>query len=263
VQQAPWTGEMKNGRKTTAGKNTGGDNLKFNLIEGSIREASVPKIAHELRARLSIIRGAVDNVIDGIFGEINEPQEKQLRLAVESADRLLALVEEMMAAFSDNEGSMRLNFMDVSLPALIGLAVDSMHSESFKEGVTLLAEVLDESLTVRCDPAKIEQVMINLFRNAIKFTSRGGSVTVRMKDLGDRVSVSVVDTGVGIPEEKLRKILNNPTNISEMRDANGGFRSSGLGLIIVKEIIEAHGGEISVESEIGKGTAFTFILNRH
>jgi len=234
----------------------------FNLLETTVREASIPKLAHEFRTRLSIIQGALDNVLEGICGPVNQEQQKQLNLAVDSVDRMTGLVEELMVSLSDRQEAMRLNIMDVPLQNVLKRAVDSMHSAAFKEGVTLMADVQDESLTVRCDQAKIEQVLINLFRNAIKFTSRGGSVTVRVKDSGEKVVVSVVDTGVGIPENIKEGIFGGDRDLNQLRDADGGFRSSGLGLIIVKEIIDAHQGEITVESEIGSGSTFTFTLNK-
>lgn len=235
---------------------------RLNLVETSIREASVPKLAHEFRTRLTIMQGALDNVIDGIFGPLNDEQEKHLCLVVESVDRMMALVEDLMVSFSDRPGTMRLNFEDVSLQSVVRRTVDSMRSEAYKEGITLIADVIDEKIMVRCDPAKIEQVLINLLRNSIKFTSRGGAITIRARDAKNNVEVTVMDTGVGIPAEKLEKICSLPEHIDELRDADGGFRSSGLGLIIVREIIDAHHGEIKIDSAIGKGTKFTFSLNK-
>lgn len=238
------------------------DRQALNLVESTYREASVPKLAHEFRTRLTIMQGALDNVIDGIFGPLKEDQEKHLCLVVESVDRMMELVEDLMSSFSGRTGKMRLNFVDIPIQSVVRRAVDSMRTETYKEGITLIADVIDDDVVVRCDPAKIEQVLINLLRNSTKFTSRGGSISIKARDKKDKVSITVIDTGVGIPKEKLEKIVSLPDHLDELRDADGGFRSSGLGLIIVREIIDAHGGDIKIESEIGKGTSFTFILNK-
>lgn len=235
---------------------------KFNLVENTLREASVPKLAHEFRTRLTIMQGALDNVIDGIFGELNKDQEKHLCLVVESVDRMMELVEDLMESISSRAGKMRLNFVDTPIQSVVRRSVDSMRSEAYKEGITLIADVIDESIIVSCDPAKIEQVLINLLRNSIKFTSRGGSIAIKAREKKETVAISVIDSGVGIPEEKLERICSIPDHLDELKDANGGFRSSGLGLIIVREIIDAHNGDIKIESEIGKGTTFTFILKK-
>jgi len=252
---------------TQNGKNDGQKQIKknsaqFNLVQSTTKEASVPKIAHEFRTRLSIMRGAIENVVDGIFGPMSKEQDRQLRLALESVERMSELVEDLMASFSDREGRMRLNIMEVPLQSVVSRVLDSMHSDAFKEGIALMAEMQGEPILVKCDPSKIEQVMINLLRNSIKFTSRGGSIIVKAMDMGDMAAVSVMDTGVGIPKEKLKKICNQAGDIRDLKDANGGFRSSGLGLIIVREIIEAHNGELTITSEIGSGTTFTFTLQK-
>jgi len=249
------------------GRNTGHkqdekEQTQLNLAESTEKEATVPKIAHEFRTRLSIMRGAIENVVDGIFGPMSEEQDRQLRLALESVERMSELVEDLMTSFSDGAGRMRLNLMEVPLQSVISRVLDSMHSDAFKEGIALMAEMKGEPIIVNCDPSKIEQVMINLLRNSIKFTSRGGSITVKALDMGDKAAVSVIDTGVGIPKAKLKKICNPSGDLHDLKDANGGFRSSGLGLIIVKEIIDAHNGELTIASEIGRGTTFTFTLEK-
>ncbi|MFC1474480.1 sensor histidine kinase [bacterium] len=253
---------MSKEKKNKASKQKNKDQSRFNLVESTIKEASVPKIAHEFRTRLSIMRGALENVLDGIFGPLGGEQDKQLRLANDSVERMSELVEDLMESFSDRAGTFRVNILDAPLQPIVSHAVEGMRSVAFKEGIAVVAEIPDAPLIARCDPSKIEQVLINLLRNAIKFTSRGGTVTVKAWNEGKTVMVSVTDTGVGIPSDKLKKICSVPGDIKELKDAGGDFRISGLGLIIVREIIDAHKGEIKVVSEIGKGTTFTFTLQK-
>jgi signal transduction histidine kinase len=142
---------------------------------------------------------------------------------------------------------------------VVRTAVESMHSLAYKEGINILANFPKGSPTVLCDRVKIEQVLLNLFRNSIKFTSRGGAITISVADHGAAVEVKVSDTGVGIPKDKL-DILFEEKDPAQMRTADGGYRTSGLGLIIVKNILDAHNSKISVNSEISKGTQFSFTL---
>jgi len=217
------------------------------------------KLAHEFRTRLAIISGAVDNVLAGVFGNLNEEQKKNLQIAIAGVDRLTKLVEDFMAAVHKTGGRVPLHRENVSLSSLMRHTIEGMETIAYREGVTINARIPHKRIEVNCDRAKIEQVFINLFRNAIKFTPRGGNISAEARDTGNMVEISINDTGVGIPKEKIPLLFHNPAP-GKMPLPNGGFRTSGLGLVIVKEILDAHGSTISVKSALGEGSTFTFTL---
>jgi signal transduction histidine kinase len=228
-------------------------------IEDNNKEASVPKLAHEFRTRLAVIKGALDNVTDGVFGKLNPEQKKSLLIAGEGVERMSELVEDLMASLAPGRARMRINRAAASIEDIVRHAVESINSLAYKEGISITARMPKTLPMVFCDPVKIEQVLLNLFRNSIKFTSRGGTVTVSVKPRGSLIEVNVSDTGVGIPERKLARLFDSEA-LNRFRTADGGYRTSGLGLIIVKDILDAHNSPISVKSEIGKGTNISFTL---
>lgn len=222
---------------------------------------SIPKLAHELRARIAVIHGAVDNVVDGVFGEIHEEQKKSLLLALNGVDRMTQMIEDMMSNYTTGRLGMSLNWERIALAPLIERVVDGMTGMAYKEGISVRSDLPSRLPAVVCDPAKIEQVLLNLLRNALKFTSRGGRVRVSARERKDFVEIAVADNGVGIPAAKL-KTLFDEKRVEQDLASRGGRRTSGLGLVIVKEILDAHGMDIQVNSEIGKGSTFVFQLPR-
>lgn len=231
------------------------------FLENEHKEASVPKLAHEFRTRLAVIKGSIDNLTDGVFGELNAEQLKSLNIASEGVERMSELVEDLMASLAPGRARLRLNRTSASIQDIVRHAAESINSLAYKEGITISTRIAKNIPNVYCAPVKIEQVLLNLFRNSIKFTSRGGTVAVGVKQRGDDIEITVSDTGVGIPERKLSKLFDAEA-LGRFRTADGGYRTSGLGLIIVKEILDAHGSNLVVNSEIGKGTSVIFTLKR-
>lgn len=218
---------------------------------------TVAKMAHEFRSRLAVVQGSVDNVLAGVFGRLNNEQKKNLQIAMASVERLSTLVEDFLATFDSAEGKIPIHLEKTSLNTLVRHSIESVESLAYREGITVTAQLPEKRVEIYCDRAKIEQVLLNLFRNSIKFTPRGGVIEVTARDRGGEAEVSVADTGVGIPEEKFGGLFSRrPARAS----GGGSFRTSGLGLVIVKEILDAHKCGISVKSRLGEGTTFTFNL---
>lgn len=255
------TGSGKNARDHEPEQNreSGQATQRMGFGASHTQEVSAPKLAHELRTRLAIIRGSVDNVRDGVFGELNNNQKRYLDIAAESVERMSELVEDLMASMAPGRAPMRIHREPSPVIDIVRTAVESAHSLAYKEGINILANFPKGSPVVLCDRVKIEQVLLNLFRNAIKFTSRGGAITVSVAEKDDFVEIKVSDTGVGIPQEKLDSLFEEK-DPSVVRTADGGYRTSGLGLVIVKNILDAHNSRISVSSRIGKGTQVSFTL---
>ncbi len=224
-----------------------------------LRHELVGNVSHELRAPLTFISSYINLMLDGQWGELNAEQRQGLELVAQKAQMLTQLVA----------GIVNLQKMDTppapseqfDLCDLARLAVRSWEVPMHSAGVTLEREIPAGPLMVLGDRDRIYQVFDNLLSNAVKFTPNGGHVIVRVKDAGEMAQVEVSDTGVGIPADKLNKVFERFYQVKESAPAHGS-RGVGLGLAIAKGIVEAHGGQISVTSEPGQGSTFTFTLRK-
>jgi signal transduction histidine kinase len=215
--------------------------------------------SHEIKTPLSVIRGYVSLLMDGIYGELTDEQKKTLRAVSDQTDRLTRLVHRLLDVSRFEAGGGRLELRDVEpVPFL----------EELTAGFRVLAmqndiefEVrLDHDLprTIVADPERLNEVLGNLLSNAFKFTAKGGRITLCASRQGDGMVVEVEDTGVGIPADKLPKIFEKFFQVEN--DAQPRSVGSGLGLAIAREIMEAHGGTITAESQVGRGTRFRVFL---
>ena len=215
-------------------------------------------IAHDLRSPLTSIMGAAEMMDAGLVGTVNEEQKKWLGKIQATGRKLVDLVSDFLDLAKIEAGHIGLVTEDMKLEALISSTVENYLPLAQEKGIAL--RNLTPSLpAIHADPRRLDQVLCNLLGNAIKFTNQGGSVEVGAC-LGEvaEVKVHVKDTGVGIPKEEIAGLF------QKYRQATSGKaygkKGTGLGLVIAKMIIEAHGGTISVESEEGRGTAFVFTL---
>ncbi|MER3515005.1 MAG: hypothetical protein C4310_11985, partial [Chloroflexota bacterium] len=224
-----------------------------------LRHELVGNVSHELRAPLTFISSYINLMLDGQWGELNAEQRQGLELVAQKAQMLTQLVA----------GIVNLQKMDTppapseqfDLCDLARLAVRSWEVPMHSAGVTLEREIPAGPLLVLGDRDRIYQVFDNLLSNAVKFTPNGGHVIVRVKEAGEMAQVEVSDMGVGIPADKLNKVFERFYQVKESTPAHGS-RGVGLGLAIAKGIVEAHGGQISVTSEPGQGSTFTFTLRK-
>jgi nitrogen-specific signal transduction histidine kinase len=217
--------------------------------------------SHELRTPLTTIKNAVQLLLKGKTGEINETQVNFLTMAEKNINRLTNILNDLLDLSRIESGKAGMKFEEFDLQGSIAFVLSSFRPQADGKTVHLEMEVPKDLPFVYGDREKVEQILINLMGNAIKFTSEGGKVIVSAR-VSDRakhaVSISVRDTGIGIPEDQLEKIfekfhqVENPLNHS----ASG----TGLGLAITKELVEAHQGQIWVESEVEKGSTFIFTL---
>jgi len=232
----------------------------------SMKSEFVSIASHELRTPLAAIKNAVQLVLKGTAGKINENQEKFLSMAERNINRLTNILNDLLNLSRIESGRIELNFESTRLKGLIELMASSLRPHADAKSIQIDVEVSEELPTVYGDPEKIEQILTNLIGNAIKFTPERGKILITAKPLskdqkggyGDRVAVSVKDTGIGIPPEHLEAIFEKFHQVegSLHRSVSG----TGLGLAITKGLVEAHQGRIWVESEPGKGSTFTFTL---
>jgi signal transduction histidine kinase len=232
----------------------------------AMKSEFVSVASHELRTPLAAIKNAVQLMLSGKTGEINENQERFLSMADRNINRLTNILNNLLNLSRIESGKTELKFENITLKKIIDLTASSLRPQADVKSIQIKVEVPDQLPAVYGDPEKIEQILINLIGNAIKFTPDGGKIIITAKYLpkekeggyGDKVAVSVKDTGIGIPPEHLEPIFEkfHQVESSLKRSVTG----TGLGLAITKGLVEAHQGRIWAESEMGKGSAFTFTL---
>ncbi len=223
-----------------------------------MKEEFMAMITHDLRTPLTGIRGWVEILQTQKPGPLNEKQIGMLRTVLGCSDRLGRLVNNILDMAKLEAGMMELD--KVSLDAsLAGLeAVKMLSPEAEKAEVRLVLDMHGLPPVV-ADLDALKQILINLSHNALKFTPAGGSVTIWGRPESSFVRLGVTDTGVGIPKEALPKLFSKFQQVKETKK-QAKSKGTGLGLTIVKHLVEAHGGTIEVQSESGKGTTFSFTL---
>ena len=218
----------------------------------------VSNVSHELRTPLTAIKGSVDNMLDGLTGDLNEKQSRYLVRIKSNADRLARLINDLLD-LSTIEAGIKLKRTNLSLPTVAREVVESVGPLAAEKFISFEIECVDNNLTAWADPDRTAEVLTNLLGNAIKFTPTRGKVTVSLARNGeDWVKVSISDTGPGISSAEASRIFDKFYQVSqpEQRKAVG----TGLGLSIVKALVEMHGGKIWLESEAGRGSIFSFTL---
>jgi signal transduction histidine kinase len=220
-----------------------------------LKDTFVETVSHELRTPLAIAREGISLLVDGIPGEINERQRSVLSTSRRSIDRLSNIINELLDIGKIEAGRMRLDVKKTDFGEIVREAVSSLKPLARKKGLCLEEELPPEELEAHLDSGRIMQVLTNLVGNAIKFTERGG-VTVAAKRVDGGIECSVSDTGRGIGKEDLSRVFEKFVQVGRAHGA--GEKGTGLGLSIARSIVELHGGEIRVNSEINRGSCFTF-----
>jgi signal transduction histidine kinase len=213
------------------------------------RRSFLADVTHELRTPLAIIRGQAEGISDGVY----PGDALHLAPIVEAAQTLERLVDDLRTLALSETGSLKLALEPLDIAGLVKESVASFQPQAEAAGITLLQEVSGDLPPVVADPVRIRSVVGNLLANAITHTPAGGSVDVRAQRSGDYLTVTVADTGEGIAAELLPSIF-------ERFVRGPGSNGSGLGLAIARDLVQAHGGAITAESEPGAGTRIRFTL---
>ena len=232
----------------------------FNLMAADLergeklRRNMVADIAHELRSPLTNVRGYLEGIRDGIL----QADAKTIGTIYDETMLLSRLVHDLQELSLAEAGQLKLFLQPENAGELITQAVSAVKTKAAEKEITLSIELKDDLPPVLIDTQRIRQVLHNLLANALTHTPPGGRITVRADRAGSFVSISVIDTGEGIPAEDLPLVFERFHRVDKSRArATGG---SGLGLTIARYFVEAHNGEIIAESEPGRGSAFTFTL---
>jgi signal transduction histidine kinase len=219
-----------------------------------LRRNMVNDVAHELRTPLSNIRGYLEALQDGVV----EPDARTIDSLYEEAMLLSRLVDDLQELSLAEAGQLRLERQPVVLADVVDRAVDAARPRAESKGVTLRVEMPESIPLANIDPHRIGQVLRNLLDNGLTHTPAGGEISVTAHAAGQWIAVSVRDTGAGIAEKDLPYIFERFYRADKSRSrATGG---AGLGLAIVKQLVKAHGGRVEAESQVGRGTTFTFTL---
>lgn len=219
-----------------------------------LRRDLVADVAHELRTPLSNIKGYLEGIQDGVV----KADEATLKLIYEEVQLLSRLVDDLHELALAESGGLSLDRQVCDIRDVVQDVAGAMGYQAMAKGLKLHLEMPDTAVLAFVDGQRIGQVVRNLLNNAINFTPEGGEITISVRQAKDGVSVSVADSGPGIPPEDLPYIFERFYRVDKSRSrATGG---SGLGLTIAKRLVEAHGGQLTVESTPGKGSIFTISL---
>ncbi len=217
-------------------------------------------VSHELRTPITIVLQTVENIAHGAFGPVTEPQQRWLKRIEENASRLGRLVNDILDLSHLQSGGASIHREPVNLDGIVVATVENMTGLAEQKGIILSVDMTGEIPKVWGSAARIEQVVVNLITNAIKFTPAGGRVEASFERVGENCQVAVSDTGPGISDDDRQKIFSPFVQGTGDSSAVAVSSGVGLGLAICKEIIEQHKGKIWVESELGKGSRFVFSL---
>jgi signal transduction histidine kinase len=215
-------------------------------------------MSHELRTPLNAIIGFSDVLGQRLFGELNERQAEYTTDIASSGRHLLDLVNEILDLSKVEAGRMELEPSEFALAETIRGALAFVRERAARHAIALIEDAPADLGTVVADERKVRQVLLNLLSNAVKFTPDGGTITVRARRGVGEVQVSVRDTGIGIAPADQARVFDEVQQVGQASDRSR--EGTGLGLTLAKRFIELHGGRIWVESELGKGSTFTFAL---
>jgi GAF domain-containing protein/anti-sigma regulatory factor (Ser/Thr protein kinase) len=229
-------------------------------LEAANRHKSefLANVSHELRTPLNAIIGFSEVLQERLFGELNEKQAEYTDDILSSGRHLLSLINDILDLSKIEAGRMELEITTFDLPMAIENALLLIRERASQHGIKLDRAIDDRVGDFTGDERKIKQILVNLLSNAVKFTPEGGQIKVEAILADSAVIVSITDTGIGIAK------ADQETIFEEFRQASGDYaqkrEGTGLGLTLTRKFVEMHGGKIWVESEVGKGSKFTFTL---
>lgn len=247
-------------------------NKKLEVMNARLKELDRLKssflatVSHELRTPLTSIIGYSEMLSEGLAGALNTEQGEYVHTIMDKGETLLKLISSILDISQIEAGKVRLNFEPVDVGEVIRSSVTSVAPQAQKKGVALQLKLPQaQQARATADRDKLRQVVVNLLANAVKFTAQGGAVVVSLSEVtaqpelaAEGYRIVVKDSGVGIPREHHDKIFQSFYQVDS--SSTREFGGAGLGLAIVKSFVEGHGGRVSLESEVGRGSRFTVVL---
>lgn len=219
-----------------------------------MRKDLLANVSHELRTPLTSIGGFVQAILDGKVKR--EEQDKYLRLAYQETQRLTRLVNDLLLLAQVQAGSLELRYQAFSMADVVEEVLQGLELELSARGIDTLVNIEPDVPPVHGDRDRVKQIVLNIISNSIRYTPSGGLIEITSKIDGRFITTSIKDTGSGIPEDELEWIFAKFYRTNKARSPGG----TGLGLNIVKHLVELHGGKVYAESQLGQGTVITFTL---
>lgn len=225
----------------------------------------ISMVSHEMRTPLTSVKNVIELLLSRKIGDISPQQENFLKIAERNLNRMVNIINSYLDLAKIELGKIKLNFKKIFLQKVVKNIINDFRERAEEKKIIMEVEIPEGLPQIIADTQKLEQILINLIDNSLKFTPEGGKVTLRAKGNetykgagGEMryIKVTVEDNGKGIPPGEEELIFNRYYQV----DKSGEGKGTGLGLAIVKELIEAHGGKIEVESELGKGSKFSIYL---
>ncbi|MDX2098293.1 MAG: PAS domain S-box protein [Leptolyngbyaceae cyanobacterium bins.59] len=231
-----------------------------------LKDEFLANMSHELRTPLNAILGITEGLQDAVFGIVNEKQLKALRTVESSAAHLLVLINDILDVAKIGSGQINLECSQVFLEQLCSSSMAFIKQQAFKKQIHLQTTISPHLPTLFADERRIRQALLNLLTNAVKFTPEGGTVSLTVSlfppgantDQQPYLRIAVTDTGIGIAPENTGKLFQPFVQIDSA--LNRQYTGTGLGLALVKQIVELHGGQVGLTSEFGIGSCFTIDL---
>jgi two-component system phosphate regulon sensor histidine kinase PhoR len=236
------------------------DITNFRRLE-NIRKDFVANVSHELKTPITSIKGFVETLLDGAISDPNDSQ-RFLRIIAKQADRLHAIIEDLLSLskIEQCEDAGDIELQESSLHEVLESAIYACQPQATERNIDIRL-TCDEHLTARINAPLLDQAVVNLLDNAVKYSEPGGRVDVSASAVNGEVTISVVDTGCGIPADELPRIFERFYRVDKARSRKLG--GTGLGLAIAKHIVNVHHGRVTVESTVGKGSTFSIKLPRY
>ncbi len=230
-----------------------------------LKDEFLANMSHELRTPLNAILGMTEGLLEALFGDINEKQKKSLQTIENSASHLLSLINDILDVAKIESGLIELELNSVAIEPLCSSSLAFIKQIALNKRIQLDINLPHYLPNLLVDERRIRQVLINLLTNAVKFTPEGGKVTLTASQVETDTNpaqtflrIAITDTGIGISSENVDKLFKPFVQIDSA--LNRQYTGTGLGLALVKQIVELHGGQVGLTSKIGEGSCFTVDL---
>jgi len=222
-----------------------------------LKDEFLSNTSHELRTPLNGIIGIAESLLDGVAGKLSQEIKSNLSLIVFSGKRLTSLVNDILDFSKLKTSELKLHKKTIDIKVLTDIVIEFSKPLLTRKDLVLKNNIPQNIPAVAGDEDRLQQILLNLFENAIRFTEKG-QITISAREHDAKIEISVADTGIGIPEDKFESIFLSFEQVDASLEREYG--GTGLGLAITKQLVELHGGNIRVESEVGAGSTFTFTL---
>jgi signal transduction histidine kinase len=217
-----------------------------------LKDELVQNVSHELRTPLTFVKGYVDLVLEGEMGEVSPRQKDALDIVADKTTDITRLIEDIVTLQRISSSNLKREY--VCLSELVATSVGGHSLVAASKGIQIAHSLPDKGTLVWVDKARINQVIDNLIGNAMKFSPDGGTISVRMMETEDEVQIVIADEGIGVPEDKRDRIFERFYQVDG--SSRRRFGGTGVGLALVKRIVDAHQGRVWLESEVGRGSTF-------